>query len=433
MKNKRIVHAMSDIDDSLIWEAQADVKKTVKVSSVYKWGAVAACFALCLAMAICLPMMLKNDDVMGGWDTESPVIDPIVGGNIGGNTGSSNGIFVLDELNGRYKDENIVSSESGYIIEWPWDELSDTERYIHIDFNGKEYTSRCRKMSQELLEECLGEGDGLGYENTSDESIKHTKSLPVYKIKNVSTDAAVAVDFGGEYYVYFTRDIENPATLGELMNMLGFEETVKLEKYTLYEGKDKKGYYRIESDDFIMNVLKECKDAPAMQDDMTLEIIGDEYAAFSVTSEALGIYKKTLYISSLGYVFSNIMEYGYTYNIGADMAARLMDYLKGENALESAFEPYNYSLCGVVKEIGEDYIMIDDSIMCEKISDGIILKVDMTDSDCSRYIKHGYAKAGDVVVISFEGKIQVDANNMIVGAVAISKAQLVMGDVLIPE
>lgn len=432
MKNKRIIHAISDIDDSLVAEASLDVKKKARVLPVYKWGSIAACFALCLAMVICLPMLLKDDDVMGGWYTESPVIDSEVDGDIGGNAGSSNGIFVLDELNGRYKDEDVVSSESGH-IEWPWDEQTDAERYAHISFNGKEYTTRTRKLSGELLGECLGEGDGFGYEYTSDESIKHTMTLPVYKIKNVSTDVAVAVDFGGEYYVYFTRDIEKPATLGELKDILGFDHNVELEKYTLYEGRDNKGYFRIESDDFLKSVLSECKGAPAMQDDMTLEIIGDEYAAFTVTSEALGIYKKTLYISSLGYVFTNAMEYGWTYNIGTESAARLLEYLRGENAIESDFEPYRYSICGVVKEIGEKYIILDDSIMCENASDGMLFKVDMSDADCYRYIKHEYIKAGDVAVISFEGKIQVNTDNTIIGAVSISKAQLVMGGVLIPE
>lgn len=427
MKNKRIVRAMSDIDDSLICEAEADVKKAVKVSPVYKWGAVAACFAVVLAVAICLPMMLKDDAIGSG---DATVDNPIMDGEANG--GSSSGIFLLDELNGRYKDENIVSSESGY-IEWPWNELSDSERYAHISFNGKEYTTRARKVSSELLKGYLGDCEAYGYEYTADKSIKHTKTFEFYEIKNVDQNVAVAVNFDGEYYVYSTRDIEKPATLGDLMDVLGLDKTVKLEKYTLYEGKDKKGYYRIESDDYIMNVLLECKDAPAMQDDMTLEIIGDEYAAFTVTSEALGIYKKTLYISSLGYVFTNAMEYGYTYNIGADAAKMLLDYLKGENAIETTLEPYRYSLCGVVKEIGDGYIMLDDSIMCEKASDGMILKIDMSNAECYRYINHKYIKAGDVAVISFEEKIQVDTNNTIVGAVSISKAQLVVGDVIIKE
>ena len=57
----------------------------------------------------------------------------------------------------------------------------------------------------------------------------------------------------------------------------------------------------------------------------------------------------------------------------------------------------------------------------------------MSNAECYRYINHKYIKAGDVAVISFEEKIQVDTNNTIVGAVSISKAQLVVGDVIIEE
>lgn len=432
MKNKRIVDAIGNMDDELIMGADT---VPVKAKKPYlKWGAIAASFVVLIAASICLPMMLNGDkDVaIGGWDTQKPVIDPVIDGDVSGNTGVSNGIFALDELNGRYKEGNVVADESGY-IEWPWSELSDSERYVHISINGKEYTTRSRKVSKVLLEGPLGDAEGYGYEYTDDKSIKHTKTFEVYEIKNVDKNVAVAVSFDGEYYVYFTRDIEKPATLGELIDMIGLDKTVKLENYTLYDGRDNNGHYKIESDKFIMSVLLECKNAPAMPDDMTLEIIGDEYAAFSVTSEALGIYKKTLYISALGYVFTNAMEYGYTYNIGADAAKMLLDHLNGENAIETTLEPYRYSLCGVVKEIGEGYIMFDDSLMCESASDGMILKIDMSHPNCYRYIDHKYIKVGDVAIISFEGKIQVDTDNTVVGAISISKAQLVLGDVLIEE
>lgn len=424
MKNKRIVSAMSDIDDMLIAEAESDIRKSAKISPVYKWGGIAACFVIALCAAICLPMMLKEDTHMGGWDT-------VVGDSvIDADSGNKYGVFALDELSGRYKDENVVFSESGS-TEWSWDELTLFEKYSNVIFNGKNYSTRGGKIDHTLLGKYLGVCEGYGYEYVLDSSVKHTESFEVYGVDGVSTEAVIAIELDGEYCVYFSRDIEKPATLGEFMDILGFESTVELEKYSLHDGRDDKGYYKIELDDFIMNILAECKDAPAMQDDMVSEIIGDEYAAFTVTSEALGVYKKVMYISSLGYVFTNAMDYGWTYNIGIEAAARIMEYLKGENAIESYAEPYKYYLYGTVTEIGDGYIMLDDSIMCKNADEGIVFRIDTSDKRCQRCVKH--IEVGKVVRITFEGQIMVGEDNTVTGAISIEKGQLAGADVIIPE
>ena len=429
MKNKRIIDAIGNIDEELILGADA---MPVKVQKPYlKFGAIAASFVVLIAAAICLPMMLKGDDASGNVpDIQKPT------DNITVDKGQSN-MFYLEELNARYKEDDVIDVEESGYIEWSWSELSDCERYTTMYYKGKEYNSRNRKISAELLGKCLGEFEIYGYEYdiSTDGYLKHITNLELYEVKDVSSGVIIAVNFDGEYYIYFGRDAEQPATLGDFMDLVGFEENIRLQNYTLYYGKEKDGHYRIPLDDKVMEILRTCASAPIVQEDVSLDIIGSEYVSFTVTSEALGIYKKAFYVSALGYVYTNILEYGYAYEIGVRNAAKLIMLIKGSGSEKCEMEPYMYYLCGTVTEVGDGYIKVDDSIMCKDASDGMVFVVDTNEPDCRRYVEYGYLEVGDVVRVSFEGRIQVDLNNNnhIAGAVEISVGKLIDGDVLIEE
>ena len=498
MKNKRIIDAMGNIDDELILGAERVTRKAKK--PYLKWGAVAASFVLIAAAIVFVPMMMEDsepplipngdliENVTDGEETgnaltqptetevtedvtasdgeetgnaltqptETEVTEDVTTSDGGtGSGGSKNGIFALDSLNGRYGDKDIFQGETGF-MEWPWNDKTTSEKYYLLDFNSKEYIARDhRKVSSDLIEEYLCDSEAFGYEYdySNDESIKHTKTVAIYKIKNVSEDAVVAVEHDVEYYVYFTRDVEQPATFGEFMELLGFEENIELENYTLYQGKKVGEHYRIESDNYIMQILLQCTSAPTVYEDnsigmtpreygtasesstysVSLDILGKEYASFTITSEALGIYKKVFYVSELGYVYTNIMEYGYAYNIGTTATAQILEYLKGDDAIECEMEPYMYYLCGIVTEIGDDYILLDDSVMCKNPEDGVVFKIDVSDPGVYRYVKYGYFEEGSVVQIAFWNRIEVGENNTVSGAISIWEGQLVDGDVIIEE
>lgn len=445
MKNKRIIDAMGNIDDELIMGADA---VPVKAKKPYlKWGAVAASFALIAAAVVFVPMMMEDseppliprgdliENVTDREETDNALAQPEdtqATQDKENNSGSKDGIFALDSLNGRYGDKDIFQGETGF-MEWSWNDKTTSEKYYLLDFNGKEYVARDhRKISAELVEEyvCDAEAFGYEYDYSNDESIKHTKAVAIYKVKNVSEDAVIAVEHDGEYYVYFTREVEQPATFGEFMNLLGFEENVTLNKYSVYESRKKQGHYEIDGG-FVMNVLKNCASAPATGFDFTFD--RTSYVAFTVTSEALGIYKKVFYVSPLGYVYTNIMEYGYGYNIGTTATAQILEYLKGDDAIECEMEPYMYYLCGIVTEIGDDYILLDDSVMCKNPEDGVVFKIDVSDPGVYRYVKYGYFEEDSVVQIAFWNRIEVGENNTVSGAISIWEGQLVDGDVIIEE
>ena len=480
MKNKRIVDAIGNIDDELILGAERITQKAKK--PYLKWASVAASFALVAAAIVFVPMMMEDgepplipegdliENVTGGEDTDSALARPIetyveetnnvlekpsdtdsentnsvltqptdteVIENVtvsdgGASGGIKGGIFALDSLNGRYGNKNVFEGETGF-MEWPWNDKTISEKYYHLNFNGKEYTCRdSRKISSDLIEThlCNGEAWGYEYDYSYDGGFKHTKTVAIYKIKNVSEDAIIAVELDGEYYVYFTRDVEQPATFGKFMKLLGFEENVTLNKYSVYEKGKPEGYYEIDGS-LVMTVLKDCASAPATGFDFTFD--RTSYVAFTVTSEALGIYKKVFYVSPLGYVYTNIMEYGYGYNIGTAAAEKILSYLKSDYATECEMEPYMYYLCGVVTEIGDGYILLDDSVMCKNPEDGVVFKIDTSDPCVYRYVKNGFFGEGSVVQISFRNRIEVGENNTVSGAVSIWEGRLVDGDVLVEE
>ena len=82
-------------------------------------------------------------------------------------------------------------------------------------------------------------------------------------------------------------------------------------------------------------------------------------------------------------------------------------------------------------EITDEYILIDDTILCNDPADGITYKVLLNDLRISRYVDHEIIKVGSTVQITFEGEI--GEANTIDSAVSASKVTISGGDVLIPE
>lgn len=104
-----------------------------------------------------------------------------------------------------------------------------------------------------------------------------------------------------------------------------------------------------------------------------------------------------------------------------------------ENSTEVEYEPYRNSVAGTIIEITEEYIVVDDSILCKNPTDGITYKVLLNDLRISRYVDYGIVKVGDTVQISYEGEIDKTRGNTIAGAISVFKATISDGDVLIPE
>ena len=139
-----------------------------------------------------------------------------------------------------------------------------------------------------------------------------------------------------------------------------------------------------------------------------------------------------MYVTEDGYLWTNAFNWQYLFYIGEDAASRIIHYAK-ENSIEVEYEPYRNSVAGTIIEITEEYILVDDSILCKNPADGITYKVLLNDLRISRYVEYGIVKVGDTVQISYEGEIDETNGNTIAGAISAFKAIISDKDVLVPE
>lgn len=401
MRRKRISETIGNINGKYVDEATAYTgADAARRSGWLKWGAVAASFAAVLIAGILVLPQFS-----------------------GGNTNS----VLLGGLIRPYKDIHVGRGDGD--IEWPWEEKTIYEKYLSMTFRGEEYVTRAGTVDRSLLGEVLGNCEAEGYDTYTDQVYRQT--FEVRKILGVSEERLVAVDMDGEFYVFMQEEYDPPATFGELLGSYDLTETLEFNRFTVCEGMDEKGYFGLENDDVIWQILSECQNAEYVNDDSWNR--GDRnYISFTATSEALGAYKKAFYVTEDGYIWTNVMGWAYLYHIGEEAAGQIIAYAT-ENGAETAMEPYSQSLVGTVVEIGDDYILVDDSVLCEDPENGMVFKVLADDLRIRRCIDHLKLEIGDTVMIQFTGDINVEAGNVVDGAYSMTEATIAGGNVWVAE
>lgn len=396
MKTPRIANAIGQIDDDLVTDAAKCKKKNKK--HWLKWGSLAACFAVIVIVG-------------------AAILPSLFGGNV-----TPNG------TDGRYKDYNIHASESAIV--WPWEYQTVYEKYASVEIDGIEYYGKGCAVSEALVSESIGNYTFVGYDEINDGK-KYTAEFEVYKLQNIAQSQFVAVKMEDSYYVFKSSEYSPPSTLGELMDVVNLSEVVELQRFSEGDNSPDSKHFALSSDDYVWEVLSECRNAPFVEN-QTWTVGDRSYLSFTITSEALGVYKVALYVTEDGYLWTNAFNWQYLFNIGEDAASRIIHYAK-ENSTEVEYEPYRNSVAGTIIKITEEYILVDDSILCKNPADGITYKVLLNDLRISRYVDYGIVKVGDTVQISYEGEIDETSGNTIAGAISAFKATISDGDVLIPE
>lgn len=93
----------------------------------------------------------------------------------------------------------------------------------------------------------------------------------------------------------------------------------------------------------------------------------------------------------------------------------------------------NISWRETLTEIGDRYVLIDDSVLCVNKKDGMVFKVPTDDIRIRRSIECTSIEVGDIVVVTFRGTIDVANGNTVEGARSIYEGTLVEGGVAVPE
>ena len=393
MKRENISEVIENINPKYVEEAtEYKGKKLSHRMMWYKWGAAAACLILL---------------VLGGIK-----VLPLLPESLA--------------LQLKYKHQ-IMRAES--YIEWPWEYKTNAEKYHTLRYDGREYDIKnINPVSEAVLEECLGMGEAEGIDSYTE--TKHTEVFEVYKISGVSEQKLVAAGRNGEYYVYRINGVEKPVTFGELMQVYGLQENLEFSRYQICEGYKGKGYYDLLNDDYIWQILSGCETALLDDSVDSFDRSNRNYLSFTATSDALGVYKRVVYISEDGYIATNVFDYSHIYFIGTDAAGKIIEYAKN-NAIKGEAEAYELTVAGEVAEIGDGYVLLDDSVLCRRKADGTVYKIATNDFRMQRCIEFAGIKTGDLVVVNYKGEIS--PSNEVNGAYSMSRGTLVDGDLAVPE
>ena len=127
---------------------------------------------------------------------------------------------------------------------------------------------------------------------------------------------------------------------------------------------------------------------------------------------------------------TNVFDYSHIYFIGTDAAGKIIEYAKN-NSNKGELEAYELTVAGEVAEIGDGYVLLDDSILCRRKADGTVYKIATNDFRMQRCIEFAGIKTGDLVVVNYKGEIS--PSNEVSGAYSMSRGTLVDGDLAVPE
>ncbi len=146
-----------------------------------------------------------------------------------------------------------------------------------------------------------------------------------------------------------------------------------MNRFSVNGDSPNKKHYTLSNDDYVWEVLAGCENAPFVEDEKWVAH-DREYYSFTITSETLGVYKVAMYVTADGYLWTNAFNYQYLFNIGEDAAGKIIKYAK-ENSTEAEYEPYLNTIVGKITEITDEYILLDDSVLCTNPDDGITYKI----------------------------------------------------------
>lgn len=398
MKRKKISETIDNINPKYIDEATEYIPKAKTTSKSWlKWGSLVACFVVLVVASFAIIPSFFDDD------------------NIVDNTND-----------GKYK---YYVSGSEVDIEWPWEYKTNAEKYHNIVFDGKQYVIKSlNAVSTNSLGETLGTCEAEGVDSYTDK--KYNETFEVRKLNGVSAEKLIAVGNDTGFYVYTIDDSEKPSTFGKMLELYGLTQTLEFNRFTKYEGYDDKGYFSLNSDEYIWQILSGCRDAQLDNQSDSFDRSNRNYLTFTATSDALGVYKRVVYISEDGYFATNILNYSCSYFIGTDAAGKIIEYALN-NSDKAEFSPYALTISGTLVEIGNGYVLIDDTVLCKNAEDGTVYKVYTNDLRVLRCIEYASIKVGDTVVVKYDGEIS--ESNEVTEAYSMYKGTLEDGDLLIDE
>ena len=247
------------------------------------------------------------------------------------------------------------------------------------------------------------------------------------KINGISEELMIAAGNEDGFYVYAADESTAPDTLGKLLELYGLSQNIELNYVTKCENYEEKEELLLDYDDEIWQILAGCSDAKLDNTSDFFERENRIYLAFTATSETLGVYNRVIYISEDGYFATNILDYEYSYFIGKEAAGQIISYVQ-KHSTETKSSSSVPTISGTVTEIGDGYMIVDDTALCRNPKAEKEYKVYTDDIRVKRWIESGEIKTGDLIVVEYEGEISSSCE--VTGAYSIFTGTLEENDIL---
>lgn len=231
---------------------------------------------------------------------------------------------------------NKNTSSQDTVVVPRWNEMSISQQFYEVEYNGNKYSSRITKISNNNILKNVGEATLTGYDTYT--KITYNKKAELYSIKDIAEKCAIAIKFEGDtdYYVY-VNSYYRPATLGEFMKDLNLEKITSFGIiYYNYWDKDFKENINVEfygvDNKAIWQKLFNNKDLENIYSDNEIGKYTSEKITQSISIGVdipiLGYKNISVSLTDKGYLLTNILDTGKGFYIGEEKVQEFLDYMK---------------------------------------------------------------------------------------------------------
>ena len=197
-----------------------------------------------------------------------------------------------------------------------WEERGDYHRYCSITYRGAEYRSMLIAVHEDHQGGDLGSGIAFGQDYYTDE-IRETP-VQLSEITGISPSVAVSVRFdNGDTYPYaYVNGNYLPATLGDLIRDLNLTAELTTGNCYRYVGADTYSYEDVSTQTVWEQLLSDesLVNQPEPADP------GEKLLDIDVSVDVLGYHHRAMWITSNGYLCTNLCETGKYFYIGPEKA-----------------------------------------------------------------------------------------------------------------
>lgn len=364
MKNK-MIHAIGGIDDKFIDEAAQPARKK---AVIIRWCAAAAGFCVIAGLTAAVWInsgkngifLNKNSGAANG--TGEEILTEEYDGNYQENgtadTAPGDSETYTEEAGGTASDTS--SEQDSYKIP-RWDDMTVTQKFPYLSFNGYEYSTADKVIPEESIGKKLTSATLTGKDVYTGKT--YAINADIYEITDISKNCAVSLKFEGYDELYVCRNSGyRPETLGQFIDDLNLRETLTFGKAyatvkkgdtyteTEYSGLDRAKVWEMLLSD---RELKNVKDYDSMN-------FGKKLISVSINIELLGYENISLTVTEDGYLTTNILDTGKAFFIGREKAENFAEYVRencegtekitytvnssepsGTGAASSAYDPGN--------------------------------------------------------------------------------------------